>query len=69
MSNVEVMYSVYLKKTEQAYSAEMAMKAGSDSTLRHFAVRYSLFCGSLFSPAASCQSGQFNQKKLHFCNK
>jgi hypothetical protein len=33
------------------------------------AVRYSIFCGSLFSPAAGCQSGQFNQQKLHFCNK
>ncbi|CAB1077976.1 hypothetical protein D1AOALGA4SA_5747 [Olavius algarvensis Delta 1 endosymbiont] len=30
------MYSVYFKKTER-----------SDSTLRHSAVRYSLFCGSL----------------------
>jgi len=36
MSNFEVMYSVYFKKTEQ-----------SDSILRHSAVRYSIFCGSL----------------------
>ncbi len=39
MSNVEVMNSVYLKKTEQ-----------SETTLRHSAVRYSMFCGSLFRP-------------------
>jgi len=39
-TNVEGMYSVYFKKkTEQ-----------SDSTLRHSAVRYSIFCGSLFRP-------------------
>ncbi|CAB1080354.1 hypothetical protein D1AOALGA4SA_8037 [Olavius algarvensis Delta 1 endosymbiont] len=31
------MYSVYFKKTER-----------SDSTLRHSAVRYSTFCGSIF---------------------
>jgi hypothetical protein len=38
MSNVEGMYSVYfIKKTEQ-----------SETTLRHSAVRYSIFCGSLF---------------------
>jgi hypothetical protein len=35
----------------------------SDSILHDSAVRYSIFCGSLFSPAASCQSSQFNQKK------
>ena len=47
------MYSAYfIKKTER-----------SDSILHDSAVRYSIFCGSLFSPAASCQSGQFNQKK------
>ena len=38
MSNVEVMYSVYFKRTER-----------SDSTLRHSAVRYSIFCGSLLN--------------------
>jgi hypothetical protein len=37
------------KKTEQ-----------SETILRNSAVRYSVFCGSLFSPAAGCQSGQFN---------
>ena len=38
MSNVEGMYSVYfMKKTEQ-----------SETILRHSAVRYSTFCGSLF---------------------
>jgi hypothetical protein len=51
MSNVEVMYSscrellcrtVYLKKAEQ-----------SDSTLRHSAVRYSIFFGSLFQLCGS----------------
>ncbi len=30
------MYSVILKKTEQAYSAEKATKARSESTLRNF---------------------------------
>jgi hypothetical protein len=25
--------------------------------------RYSIFCGSLFSPAAGCQSRQFNQQE------
>ncbi len=30
--------TINLKKTEQAYSAEMAMKAGSESTLRNSAV-------------------------------
>ncbi len=35
------MNSVNLKKTEQAYSAEMAMKAGSESTLRNSTVQYS----------------------------
>ena len=38
MSNVEVRYSVYFMK----------MKARSDTTLRHSAVRYSKFCGWLF---------------------
>ena len=37
MSNVEGMYSVYFKKTEQ-----------SETILRNSAVRYSLFCGSRF---------------------
>ena len=37
---IEGMYSVYLiKKTEQ-----------SETTLRHSAVRYSIFCDSLFKP-------------------
>jgi len=40
MSNIEVRYLVYFKKTEQ-----------SETTLRHSAVRYSIFCGSLFSPS------------------
>jgi hypothetical protein len=36
------MYSVILKKiTEQAYSAEKATKARSESTLRNFSVQYS----------------------------
>ena len=39
MSNVEGMYSVYFKKTEQAYSAEAATKAGSKPSLRNSAVR------------------------------
>jgi hypothetical protein len=38
----------------------------SDSILHDSAVRYSIFCGSLFSQATSCQSGQFNQKKIIF---
>ena len=38
MSNVEVRYSVYFMK----------MRERSDTTLRHSAVRYSIFCGSLF---------------------
>jgi hypothetical protein len=33
----------------------------SDSILHDSAVGYSIFCGSLFSPVAGCQSGQFNQ--------
>jgi hypothetical protein len=38
MSNIEVMYSVYfIKRTER-----------SETILRHSAVRYSIFCGSLF---------------------
>ncbi len=50
MSNVEGMYSVYfIKKTEQAYFAKLATKAKSETTLRHSAVRHSIFCGSLFS--------------------
>jgi hypothetical protein len=54
------MNSVYFKKTEQ-----------SGSILRHSAVRYSTFCGSLFnSTTGGLKSGQFNQnEKLHFCNK
>jgi len=40
MSNVEGMYSVYyIKTTEQR-----------ETTLRYSAVRYSIFCGSLFKP-------------------
>jgi hypothetical protein len=35
----------------------------SDSILHDFAVRCSIFCGSLFSPAAGCQSGQFNHQE------
>jgi len=57
MSNVECRRKEFyrfllIQKTER-----------SDSILHDSAVRYSIFCGSLFSPAASCQSGQFNQKK------
>ena len=38
MSNIEVRYSVdFIKMTEQ-----------SETTLRHSAVRYSTFCGSIF---------------------
>jgi hypothetical protein len=28
-----------------------------------FDIQYSIFCGSLFSPSASCQSGQFNHQE------
>jgi hypothetical protein len=42
----------FKKKTQQAYSAEMAMKAGSDSILRDSAVRYSAVRCSARSPAA-----------------
>ena len=38
-SNIEWMYSVYLKKIER-----------SETTLRNSAVRDSIFCGSLFNP-------------------
>ncbi len=43
MSNVEVKYPVYFKKTERAFVAEIAMQAKSDSTFHHskFLVRYS----------------------------
>ncbi|CAB1076141.1 hypothetical protein D1AOALGA4SA_3939 [Olavius algarvensis Delta 1 endosymbiont] len=52
------MYSIYfIKKTEQ-----------SDSTLRHSAVRYSIFCGSLLmqfhtSAASGQKNGQSDQIK------
>jgi hypothetical protein len=55
------MYSAYfIKKTERSDSILHDSTRLSSSQA---AVRYSIFCGSLFSPAASCQSGQFNQKK------
>ncbi len=51
MSNVEGMYSAcrellcrtvyFIKKIEQAYSAEKATKARSETTLRNSAVRHS----------------------------
>jgi hypothetical protein len=30
---------------------------------RYFEIRYSLFCGSLFSPTGGCQSGQFEDQE------
>jgi hypothetical protein len=38
ITNIEVKYSIFFKRTER-----------SDSSLRHSAVRYSIFCGSLFN--------------------
>jgi hypothetical protein len=42
-------FCLFKKKTER-----------SETILRYSAVRYSIFCGSLFSPTAGCQSRQFN---------
>src|SRR5210317_506680 len=41
-----------IKKTER-----------SDSTLSNSAVRYSIFCGSLLSPAVGCQSDQVHHQE------
>jgi len=35
----------------------------SETILRHSAVRYSIFCGSLFSLTTGCQSGQLNHQE------
>ena len=50
--NVEVRYSVYFMK----------MKERSDTTLRHSAVRYSLFCGSLFKSDPDIEAWQLAWK-------
>jgi hypothetical protein len=46
------MYYVYFKK-------DFAKRFHLSS----FGLRYSIFCGSLFSPAAGCQSRQFNRQE------
>jgi len=53
------MYSVnFMKKNEQ-----------SETTLRNSAVRYSLFCGSLFDHAESHMSGQWQLVNRINCNE
>jgi hypothetical protein len=47
ITNIEVMYSVYLKETERARFAKLATQAKSDSTLRHSIFDILRFCGSL----------------------
>ena len=47
---IERMYSIYLRKTEQ-----------SETILRNSAFRYSIFCGSLFSPGH--RGGQSNHQE------
>jgi hypothetical protein len=51
MSNVEGMYSAYFIKRNER----------SETFLRNSAVRYSIFCGSLFVPVQAIESVDLNQ--------
>jgi hypothetical protein len=74
MSNVEGMYSArrellcrtvyFIKKTEQAYSAEKATKAKSETILQNSAVRYSIFCSLLFPATRNPQPISRNPQRL-----
>jgi hypothetical protein len=60
MSNIEGLYSIYFyKKVER-----------SGFHTSKFDIRYSIFCGSLFSPTAGCQIGQCNHQETvpFWCN-
>jgi hypothetical protein len=47
-----------IQKTERS---ESILHDSTRLSSSQAAVRYSILCGSLFSPVAGCQSGQFNQ--------
>ena len=58
-----VFYLFLKKKMERSLRLVGVLTPTPRRAIPHFDIRYSIFCGSLFSPTADCQSDQSNHQQ------